>query len=168
MKEDSMDPMPEPAPDARPAMPGEVALSDRGRKFLSQTRPWVRFMSVMIFAGAVFMILGGVMVAVVGLSRNTVPDGGFAGLPFGNFLYLGLLYVALALLYVGPGVCLSRFAAAIKKLEAAPASEALEKVLKSQRSFWRYVGILAVVSLVVLASLLAFFLAVTLFMFINR
>jgi hypothetical protein len=50
--------------------------------------------------------------------------------------------------YLIPAVLLSRFASRIRDLSAAPNDiGALEAVVAAQKSFWRYVGILALVGL---------------------
>jgi hypothetical protein len=38
--------------------PDEVVLTANGQKFLLQTRPWVRFLSIMVYIFAVFALLG--------------------------------------------------------------------------------------------------------------
>lgn len=62
---------------------------------------------------------------------------------------MGIFYLALACLYVAPGVYLHRYAGAIKHLKSTCTDSGLEDVLKHQRSFWRFVGILSIVGLAV-------------------
>lgn len=168
MEENSLDSSPEEVVDVPETESPEIILSDKGRKFLNQTRPWVRFMSVMIFIGAGFMALGGVMTSIVGLNPGTSVPVETTGNPLlGNFVYWGLFCLFMAVLYVFPGIHLSRLASAIKTLESGRAGTDLEKVLKYQRSFWRYVGILTAFSLILLVSIFAFSIAVTIFMYMN-
>ena len=157
------------APDIGTEKPENVLLTANGRKFLNQTRPWVRFLSIMVFIGAAFTLLGGFMVILVGLTGNFfgAGSGAFDQLPGGGFA-LGLIYMVMAVLYVPPGIFLSRYASAIKNLESTPTSQGFERALKYQKSFWRYIGIFTVIGLIVLAAALAFSLAVALFMVVNR
>ena len=148
---------------------GEVFLTANGKKFLNQTRPWVRFLSIMVFIGAAFTLLGGLTVMLVGITGSLIGVGNetFSQLPGGGFT-LGLIYLVMAVLFVPPGIFLTRYASAIKTLESTPSAQALEKALKYQKSFWRYAGILTVVYLVVMAAIIAFSLAIAMFMVVNR
>ena len=177
MDENSMDSVPDNTPggeeikprDTGAEQPEDVFLTADGQKFLNQTRPWVRFLSIMVFIGAAFTLLGGLMVILVGLTGNFfgAGSGAFDQLPGGGFA-LGLIYMVMAVLYVPPGIFLSRYASAIKNLESTPTSQGFERALKYQKSFWRYIGIFTVIGLIVLAAALAFSLAVALFMVVNR
>jgi anti-sigma-K factor RskA len=62
---------------------------------------------------------------------------------------LALLYVALACVYIAPGLYLSRYANAIKRLKVNSTAAGLEEALKHQKSFWRFIGILTAISLAV-------------------
>ena len=149
--------------------PEEVLLTADGQKFLNQTRPWARFLSIMVFIGAAFTLLGALTVMLVTMTGSLFnAEIGTFGLAPGEGLIIGLLYLVMAVLYLPPGIFLSRYASAIKALESIPTSQALERALKYQKSFWRYVGVITVISLIVMAAFIAFSIAVTLFMFVNR
>lgn len=121
--------------DPRLSMPGsgtgevEAAVMES----LRQTKPWVMFLGVMGFIGAGFLLLGGGVVAVVGL-----PD-----VPGGRAF--GLAYVAFAVVYVFPSLFLTRYAKAIRELLAGGGNEALAQAIEQQKKFWRFVGISMVV-----------------------
>jgi hypothetical protein len=135
-----------------------ASLTPRAQEYLDQTRPWVRFMSIMIFASAGLMALAGMamlLVAVLGGFR-AVGDGGPG--PLGSaagFAGMALVYILLAFVYVAPGLYLFRYATAIKRLRANSTAGGLEDALKHQKSFWRFVGILSVVGLVIAVVVLA-------------
>lgn len=169
MDENPMDQASEYAAGVETAEAEDVLLTDKGYKFLNQTRPWARFMSIMVFIGAAFMMLGAATMFVLGLTGNLVGARSeiFRQMP-GGILSLGVLYAITGILYIPPGVFLARYATAIKNLESLRTSPALEKALKYQKSFWRYVGILTVIGLIVAAAFIAFSFAVAFFMFINR
>jgi len=136
------------APEGGPVI---ASLTPLAQQYLDQTRPWVRFMSVMIFVGAGLMVLVGIsmlLVVVLGGFR-AMGDGGPG--PLGSaagFGVMALVYVLLAFVYVAPGAYLARYASAIKRLKANSTAGGLEDVLKHQKSFWRFVGILMVISFV--------------------
>jgi hypothetical protein len=129
-----------------------ASLTPLAQQYLDQTRPWVRFMSVMIFVSAGLMVLLGLVMLLVSI---------FGGLAAGNRELLGVLgsavggglvalfYLALACVYIAPGLYLSRYANAIKRLKVNSTAGGLEDALKHQKSFWRFVGILSAISIAV-------------------
>jgi hypothetical protein len=166
MEENSIDPAPDKTADIETVKSDAISLSEKGMKFLSQTKPWVRFMSIIVFISVGFMVLGGLMMFLVGFAGNIFGKAAESYTPVpGGAVTAGL---ALAVLYIAPGIFLSRYAAAIKKLEASPDARSLEAAIKYQRSFWRYIGVITVFCLVVSAAVCAFLVAVALFNFINR
>ncbi len=138
-----------------PAAP--AVLSPLGQQYLDQTRPWVRFMSILAFVGAGFMALAGAVIMLVGLAGG-LSDSGAGGM-FGAIggVAIGGVYLGMACLYIAPGVFLHRFAGSIRQLKRDPNEGALEAALRHQRSFWRYIGIMSLVGLIVgvLAAILA-------------
>lgn len=141
-----------------------VLLTPIGQKYLNQTRPWARFLSICCFAGACFTALAGLALLAVGLLGH-IPES--QGLPpwFGRGFGVvsGILYVLVAALYVPAGLFLFRYAGALASLGTHETTEMLENALKQQRSFWRYVGILALVG--ILVAVFAFFAALFLTLF---
>ena len=129
-----------------------ASLTPLAQQYLDQTRPWVRFMAILIFVSVGLMALVGIsmlLVAVLGGFR-AMGDGGPG--PLGSaagFGVMALVYVLLALVYVAPGLYLSRYATAIKRLNANSTAASLEDALKHQKSFWRFVGILSAIGIAV-------------------
>jgi flagellar basal body-associated protein FliL len=145
-----------------------VLLTADGQKFLNQTRPWVRFLSIMVFIVTAFMVIGAFMMFLVGITGNLFGSGNEAlEIMPGEGFFVGLVYTVMAVLYIAPGILLFRYASAIKILESTRTSEALERALKYQKSFWLYVGIFTVIFLIVTAAAITFFLAVSFFMLLN-
>ncbi len=96
---------------------------------MSQTRPWVTFLAVLGFIGAVVMVLAGFGVLL------SAP----AGMPGGPLL--GLIYVIPAVLYAVGANILYRYRSSIASLQAGYGVEALENALEHQKSFWRFTGL---------------------------
>ena len=105
-----------------------------------KTRPWVLFLSILGFVLAGFMFLVGIL-APMGIMASGKPEAVSAGIG------MCIAYIAMAVLtYLLPSVLLCRYAARIRNLLAVPDdATALENAISAQRSFWRYVGILALV-----------------------
>lgn len=138
----------------------DVTLSSRAQQYLDQTSPWVRFISILIFVCAGLMFLAGLVMMLVGMVAGLVPAGmeraAFPGTVAGALV--GVVYLVLACVYIAPGVFLSRYASAIRTLRSSRTAQALEDALKQQRSFWRYIGILTLVTLAIAVLSLAVFL----------
>jgi hypothetical protein len=116
---------------------------------LSQTQPWVRFLSVLGF------IVSGLMV-LIGLF-------GFATIGRGmGFVFL--MYIPLALLYFIPSLFLFRYASRIADLRMTPGVTQLEDALAVQKSFWKFVGIVALIVISLYLMALAAFIILPLVM----
>lgn len=112
---------------------------------LRSTGPWVRFLSILAFVGAGFMILVGALVIGVGLVA-----GGDEEMSGGLFAVMGLIYLVGAVLYIVGALHLFRYAGAIRRAVRHPVDlSAMEAALVHQKSFWKFSGIMAIIMLVV-------------------
>jgi hypothetical protein len=112
---------------------------------LRGTKGWVRLLSIIGFLGAGLMLIaGGVMAAL-----SSVGAGGES--PFGPVggIALGLLYLVFAVVYFFMSLLLHRYAGAIGGLVRTRQVAFMEAALSHQRSFWRLVGVITVVGIVV-------------------
>ncbi len=143
-------------------VPADILLTETAQGFLNQTKPWVRFMSVMIFISSGFMVLAGFGLIMGGLVRGVTrtgqgPLGSFGAFGgAGGMLVTGCFYIVLAFLYIAPGVFLSQYASAIKLLQADRSAQTLEDAIKRQKSFWRYIGIMTIICLALAVVFIAF------------
>ena len=120
---------------------------ERSVSMLRQTKPWVRFISVVMFLGSFMMVAGGLMMVVAGLAGA----GGLAG---GLGVGLGGFYFVLSLIYIAPAVFLWRYANRIGIFVSDGSTGALASALEAQKSFWKFVGIMM---LIIIALYAAFF-----------
>jgi hypothetical protein len=102
---------------------------------LAETRPWVRLIVVLFAIG---LGLGGIAVVVAVVLGPSVGIGRAKALAFVPMLLVLLLYVP-------PVVYLSRYVRATGRLQAGDGMGALEDALRSQKSFWKYVGLFAAI-----------------------
>ncbi len=117
---------------------------------LAATKPWVRFMSVLLFVGAGFILLIGLVMLLGGGAMWTSVNGvkttrsmgapGMAGFMTGA----AIVYVLMAFLYIYPAVKLWKYASRIGDLLAAPSSLSLALALREQKSFWKFLGIMVI------------------------
>jgi hypothetical protein len=117
---------------------GDAVATDAMLAALAATRPWVRLVSVLLFIGAG---LGLVAALVSMLAVGHAPGGPPAVL-------VGAIQVLACLLYLVPAWYLSRYAGALGSFLQGGAVSELEAALDHQKSFWKFVGILTLISIV--------------------
>lgn len=142
----------EQTPGQPPAGRSAVYLTPLAHDYLDRTRPWVRFMSVVTFVAAGFMLLVGAGIMVVSLIGAAAATSADPENPFGNPILGGLMavfYSMFAVLYIFPALYLHRYAGAIRRLGTSPDPLVLQDAIEHQKSFWRFVGILTVVALAI-------------------
>ena len=106
-----------------------VAVPDTVIDLLAETRPWVKLLAVLSFVFLGIAIVAGAIIA------------------FGRFKSAAS-FIPLALMcgvYVPAGLFLWRYAGSIGQLRGGGGQPALESAIRHQKSFWKYVGILACV-----------------------
>jgi hypothetical protein len=131
-----------PYPVAPLAQGAPAAVTEVTVDLLRQTRPWVLFMSILTFLGAGLMLVLSIVMVAAGFVASG-PDA----LP----KFVGLLYLPFALLYVYPGIKLWKYGSAIGRLVASRTPAELEVALAEQKSFWKYLGVVAAVVMVLYA-----------------
>ena len=120
---------------------------------LGRTQPWVRFLAILGFVVAALMIVMGLLAGALGAVAGANGPGGRAEL-----VVLLFIYPLMGVLYIYPSLCLLRYANSIRTFLAAPAGSHLEAALDAQRAFWKFAGILAIISIVM--TVLIFVLAI--------
>jgi uncharacterized protein DUF5362 len=131
MTDEQLPPVPAAPVPAAPAGLSLVSLP------LERTQPWVRFLAIMGFIAAGFMVLVGV-------------GAGIAGAATGRLETIGLMvvYPIMAVFYVLPSMFLLRYADRIRSFVVSGLEQDLASALDAQRSFWKYAGIFTIVSIV--------------------
>jgi ABC-type lipoprotein release transport system permease subunit len=111
------------------ATPAAGRITERAQRYLVETKPWVRFISVMIFIGAGFMVVAALAMFAFMSAGRAIGGNRLAGVVGGSIA--ALVYVALALLYIAPGVFLSRYASAIERIAKDGSVAALEPIIRT-------------------------------------
>lgn len=122
-------------------------ISQEVMRQLAGTKPWVRFISVLMFVGAGFMLLAAL---VMGLAGGTIFSsmGSGSGPKFSGAMGAGIglgiafFYGLFALLYIYPALKLWKYANRIGDLANSGQTHDLEAALTEQRVFWKFVGIM--------------------------
>lgn len=136
----SLDPY---APSPAAIQPTEAASGSLSRGVVEQllgTRPWVRVFSVLMFVGAGFMVLGGVIM-LLGTGFATIANSSEA-LPMGIMgLVMAVFYILIAAVYIYPALKLWKYANGISALSFSGSQADLEVALREQRRFWKFLGV---------------------------
>lgn len=114
---------------------------------LRGTGGWVRFMSILFFLGTALMAIFGAVIAAIGIFGG----GGEAFAEMGGAMggvVMGGVYLVSAVLYLFPGIYLFKYASAIKRCVTSATSDDVELAIAQQRYFWRFVGVLTLVFMV--------------------
>lgn len=135
---------------------GAGIITDRIVNALQKTRPWVLFLAILGFVGAAFtvlaaipMMMGGAMMGnMEGVEADIAPFGG------GMMIGMGVLYLVIGSIYFMASLYLLRYAGAIKRVSSSLSVADLETAMDQQASFWKLIGILALVSIVLIIVML--------------
>lgn len=126
-------------------LPGGQWATPTVIELLSQTRPWVLFLSVIGFLVAGLCILGGVLGGIIMISAG---QGGVEGAT------ILLVYPLIGVIYFFPSLYLFRCSRAIRDLRDTQDVLHLENALSAQKSFWRFCGIIVALVLALYAVIL--------------
>jgi magnesium-transporting ATPase (P-type) len=113
---------------------------------LAGTKPWVRFMSVLMWIMSALMILATcimMFVAASGVMKSNGNTAFNAGMLVGTALYYGVL----SFVVIYPALKLGKYANSIDKLMASRSTADLDAALTEQRRYWKFNGILVIVML---------------------
>jgi hypothetical protein len=107
---------------------------------LRGTRRWVKLVGILLFVAVAFTVLGALgMMAGIGMKAP----------PLTVRTLLGVVYLAIALVYLFLGLYLVRYSAAIGRLIEDGQVRTMEVALQCQQKFWRLAGILLLVMVVI-------------------
>ena len=104
---------------------------------LQQTRPWTLTVGILMIIVAVFMVLGSVGIIVAAF---------FGGNP--AMIGASALYLFLAAMYVIPALLLIKYSRQASDYIASPDVARLNLALRTQKSFWKFCGIAALLIIV--------------------
>jgi hypothetical protein len=150
---------PAPAQSLSYASPSGEAVTVNTVELLRQTRPWVLFISIVMFIGIGLLSLlglGGILVTVGLGSKVGGGRGAVAGMAGGGLMF-GVFFIEAVIMFF-PALFLIKYAFAIKRLTVSGGAADLEAALAVQKSFWKFTGIMLIVIIAIYIALLAFIL----------
>lgn len=120
-------------------------LSPRVLSALAGTRPWVRFCAIIgfILAGLIFILAAVMLFGGAALFASGGENAIGGSLP----VIAALVYAVMGLLYLFPSIKLWKYGSHIASLMGSQSMSDLEAALESQRSFWKFVGVMVLVAI---------------------
>jgi hypothetical protein len=109
---------------------------------LRQTRPWTMLLSILGFIAVALMILSGIAMI---MGRNFLPLSTDAP----ALMLTGMINVALSIFYLIPSIWLLKYSSAISRFLSGGGAIELGNALVYQKSFWKFVGVMTLISLIV-------------------
>ncbi|GMO55971.1 MAG: hypothetical protein Ta2G_15690 [Termitinemataceae bacterium] len=136
-------------------------LSEKSMRFLKEASPWIIFISVLDFISCGITVLLGVIATIAGNSFNNDDFSSFndISVTVGSFVktfagFAGLFYIAIGVIIFFPGKFLWSFGTKIKKFERNGNMQDLEKGLENNKMYWKFSGIITIVSFALVPILL--------------
>lgn len=120
----------------------KLVFSEEILKNLNTTQKWAKFLAILSFIGVGIMFIAGIVVTLMGGALGFLAEATPSPMVFGS---LGLVYVALAVLYFFPLLYLWRFASNVKNTIVYNAQNFAEKAFFNLMAHYRFVGILMIV-----------------------
>jgi hypothetical protein len=110
---------------------------------LKEASPWLRFIGILGYIGAVSFIVIGIILVITMFAAGTVQTG----IPGVLSSFMGLIYLVSGALAFFPARFTHRFGAKIRNYLLSGAEKDLEEAFRNNRSLWKFAGIVAIVYL---------------------
>jgi hypothetical protein len=119
----------------------DEALLNYINNSLRATRPWAKLLAIIGFIFVGITIITGIAMTV---GKNFLP----ASAKSPPLLATGMINIPLSILYLVPSIWLYKYASAIRRFLEGDGAIELGNALAYQKSFWKFVGITTLVSLI--------------------
>lgn len=131
---------------------GEAHITSAIAGYLKEASPWIRFIAVIGFIQAGFVILMGIIFALMGpylgfSDPGSISSGLSAGAAVGIFIFAGIIIIAIGIVIIIPFRYLYNFGAKIRYYVLSNNEQALELALKNNKAYWKFLGIFSIVML---------------------
>ena len=127
----------------------QLTISENSKSYLQEIGKWSRFLGILMYVAVGFMLLGGLCFIIAAFAGANISGSDVPGVnPLIITGLMGGLYLALAVLYIFPAGFLTKAGSRLKAGIALNNNEVLEEGLKNTKSYYKFMGILAIVALV--------------------
>lgn len=135
---------------------GNGLMTDSIVASLRKTRPWVLLLSILGFISAAFMIIAAIPMFIGAGSMSGLEGMEGAEMLGGGAFMIGMavMYIVLGIIYFLASLYLLRYAGSIKRAVTGLSQSDLELALAQQASFWKLIGILSLISILVVIAMM--------------
>jgi len=126
--------------DEQQIVSSDPAVTDQMINTMRPTKMWTKFLSIMGFIGAGMMVLMGIFIMLAG---NLFPQSESSKVPPA----MGIIYIIFSIFYIVPSVYLLKYSSALGRFLNSKKEFELESALSSQKSFWKFLGIVCIIGL---------------------
>jgi len=117
-----------------------AGISDAARGFLAEIAKWAKFLSILGFIGAGFMVLAGLFMGTfMGAMSGLADDPAMAMFPTTMF---SIIYIAMAALIIIPTLYHYRFATKTQRALKSNDENLLTEALGNLKSYYKFYGIM--------------------------
>jgi hypothetical protein len=141
----------------------QLQITPEAVSFLATTAKWTKFLAILGFIISGFLLLAGIVVAVFfGAYKSQLENTGM-------FTYLssssiGIIYIVIAVIYILPIIHLNNFSNAMTRAVRSGSTERLTYALRNLKRFFKLIGIITIVMLVIYFLIIVLALGAGLFM----
>ena len=137
----------------------QIVLTSKSKNFLKEIANWCMFFSILGFLSIFFFIVIAILMGTVYapmLDMMTMQQ--FQGVT-GSGLYIMILYLVIALLYVMPVLYLFKFSRKMKEALATKSDETLAEAFGNLKSHFKFIGVMTIIVISLYILLFVFSLA---------
>jgi hypothetical protein len=149
--QDSANPYQSPTTDAG----SDFHPSGETAEILRQTRPWVLFLAILGTIATAFMAFGTVGMFIVAMAGGGPGPGRSQGLMLGMAIMYGVMTIA----YIFLVMYLYQYSSRIQQFVLGGRPDQLDHALQAQKSFWKFLGIMAILLIVLYIIIMVFVIA---------
>src|SRR5271157_1783275 len=110
-----------------------VKVTDQMIDYLRSIKMWTKFLSIMGFIVAAFMVLMGIFIMCAG---TKIPA------------FMGVIYILFSIFYIIPSIYLFKYSSALNRYLNNKMESEMESALSYQKSFWKFTGVLCVIGII--------------------
>ena len=127
--------------DEQQVMSPVLKVTDQMIDYLRSTKMWTKFLSIMGFIGAAFIVLIGILIM---LASNFLPKEAGAKIP----PFVGIIYMLLSIFYIIPSIYLFKYSSALNRYLNNKMESEMESALSYQKSFWKFIGVACMIGMI--------------------
>ncbi len=133
---------------------------------LGITARWTKFLAILGFLMTGFLVLAGIVLTLFfGAYRNELEHTGL--LNYFNSNLIGIIYLAIAVIFVLPIISLNNFSNAATRALKTGATDRLTFAFRNLKRFFKFIGIMTIAGLVIYLVVIVFAIGAGIFMLKN-